>query len=154
MGDTPTALAPFLQVILYGVMAIGWAYAAMWAAAIAAGAYLLGCLRGRPRWLFMTGKLALSLLLGSLAIRLAFGPQGPPLVYFRYWAGLFCLLGDTYPITAHRKGEGPLLPVWAARTAAAALPIASGLLYRDLIVLVLSLLWSGLILSRTKRKLP
>ena len=100
MGDTPTALAPFLQVILYGVMAIGWAYAAMWAAA------------------------------------------------------LFCLLGDTYPITAHRKGEGPLLPVWAARTAAAALPIASGLLYRDLIVLVLSLLWSGLILSRTKRKLP
>ena len=152
MGDTPTALAPFLQVILYGVMAIGWAYAAMWAAAIAAGAYLIGCIPGKPLWL--PAKLVLAVTAGVFAIFLAFGSHGHHLAYAGYWAALFCLLGDTYPITAHRKGEGPLLPVWAARTAAAALPIASGLLYRDLIVLVLSLLWSRLILSRTKRKLP
>ena len=79
MGDTPTALAPFLQVILYGVMAIGWAYAAMWAAAIAAGAYLIGCIPGKPLWL--PAKLVLAVTAGVFAIFLAFGSHGHHLAY-------------------------------------------------------------------------
>lgn len=101
---------------------------------------------------------------------------GMLLVFSKYWAGLFCLLGHMFPCMFHFKGgKGILsggamamaidwriaLAVWAvffilaawtkyvslgSVCCAAAFPVASGLVYRDPVILLFSAVIGGLVI--------
>ena len=147
MGDTPMALAPFFQAVLYGIVALSWAYAAMWAAVIAAAAYLLGRLRLGPKWPMAALKGAVVLPFAALAVWLWLY-NGAYSVYAAYWALLFLLLGELHPVFGRGK-DRERLP-WLFQIGGAALPIISVLVTRNVVVLFLASLCGGVILLRGK----
>ena len=125
--------------------------------------------------LFDVIKAVLAVGFGVLVVFLLAWPQ-QYMVYAKYWAGLFCLLGHMFPCMFQFKGGKGILSggvmaimidwrvalvVWGgfliltALTrwvslgscwAGASFPVASWFVYRDFIILILSIIIGGLIL--------
>lgn len=142
------ALEPFFQTIAYILLTVTAAYTVMWAVSVAAVAYLLGRLRlSSWRWPLAAVKAVTLPLLTACAVwhRVFIGKYA---VYAAYWALLFLLLGELHPVL-YRGKERERLP-WLLQAGAAALPIVSVLVTRDVVVLFLSSLCGGVILLRGK----
>lgn len=121
-------------------------------------------------------KAIFAILATAAIFHVALHAGGMLLVFSKYWAGLFCLLGHMFPCMFHFKGgKGILsggamamaidwriaLAVWAvffilavltkyvslgSVCCAATFPIASGLVYRDPVILLFSAAIGGLVI--------